>query len=479
MIAVSLRRRVTALVALVLAACAASASGQTGSSPRAGDRWEPDRLRRVIEERYRVVPLSDGVALLPRRENRDVKSIEVRGDLVAINGTSVTGAEARERLGTDAGAILALSYLDPQARRALFEGPPTRGARPPSEAPRAELEANPRSEGQTPPPAAASPESPMPGVSRRTRSDARIRIGGSVHVDENETVDGPVVAIGGSVTVDGDVRQDVVAVAGNVRLGPRAKVGGDVTAVGGTIDKDARAEIGGSVNEIGFRFPHVRLGPAFWFPTTGFLIFGPWVELMAMLFRMVLFGVLAFLVLLLARNPIARIERAAAIEPWKAGLVGLLTELLFIPVFVLTILILAVSIIGIPLLLFVPPLAVLALLAALVIGFTGVAYRIGRWAEHRLGWRPQSPFVLLLVGLLGIWALTIVGRIISLGGWPTAIVSATLLVFGFLVEYVAWTVGLGAAVMTRLGTRPAAGGGGPAVAVATSVPAGHQVGGTA
>jgi hypothetical protein len=35
-------------------------------------------------------------------------------------------------------------------------------------------------------------------------------------------------------------------------------------------------------------------------------------------------------------------------------------------------------------------------------------------------------------------------------------VSSGLLVVGFLVEYVAWTVGLGAAVMTRLGTRGAA-----------------------
>jgi hypothetical protein len=479
MIAVLLRLRVTALVGLVLAGCAASALGQTGSSPRAGDRWEPDRLRRVIEERYRVVPLNDGVALVPRRDNHDVKSIEVRGDLVAINGTPVTGAEARERLGADAGAILALSYLDARSRRALFEAPPNSPGQPAPDTAPAERQPNPPSEAQTPP-ATVSPEYPATGESRRTHGDVRLHIGGSVHVDENETVDGPAVAIGGSVTVDGEVRDDVVAIGGNVRLGPKARVGGDVTSVGGTIERDPRAEIRGKMNEIALsRFPHIRLGPAFWFPATGFLTFGPWVELIAMLFRMVLFGVLAFLVLLLARNPLAQIERAAAIEPWKAGLVGLLTQLLFIPVFVLTIIILAVSIIGIPLLLFVPPLAILALLAALVIGFTGVACRIGRWAEHRLGWRAQSPFVLLFVGLLGIWAFTIVGRIVSLGGWPIWFVSAALLVVGFLVEYVAWTVGLGAAVMTRFGTRPAAGGGGPAVAVAPPGPAGYQVGGTA
>jgi hypothetical protein len=482
MVGDSLRLRLAALLPLVLAAFAATAFPQTDAPQRAAARWEPDRLRRVIEERYRVVPLRDGVALVPRRESRDVKSIELSGDTVAINGTSVTGAELRERLQSDSDVILALSYLDPESRRALFESGRKVGGPPPSAAtPGTEPRGNPPPEGQTPAPSTTgAAESPLRSEPRASQSDAKIHIGGPVQVDENESVDGPVVAIGGSVTVDGEVRQDVVAIGGNVRLGPKARVLGDVTAVGGSIEKDPRAEIDGKINEINFRFPHVHLGPSFWLPATGFLAgaFGPWVELMASLFRMVLFGLLAFLVFLLARNPVGRIERTAAVEPWKAGLVGLLAQLLFIPVFVLTIIILAVSIIGIPLLLFVPPLAILAFIAALVFGFTGVAYRVGRWAEQRFGWAPQSPFVLLLVGLLGIWALTIVGRIISLGGWPIWFVSSALLVVGFLVEYVAWTVGLGAAVMTRFGTRPAAGGG-SAASVGTSVPAGPQVGGTA
>ena len=474
MIPDSLRLRVAALLALVLTAWAAPAFSQAVSSSPSGDWLAPDRLRRVIEQQYRVVPLTDGVALVPRRENGDVKSIEVRRDTVAINGAPVTGAEVRERLGADAGPILALSYLDPQARRALFEEPA--GEPPPvSRVPSAEAP----SEPSTPPAAAAPSENPEGTEPPRTSSDARVHIGGSVHVRENEIVHGPAVAIGGSVTVDGEVRDDVVAVGGGVRLGPKAKVGGDVTAVGGSIERDPRAEIGGKINEIGFGgFPHIRLGHAVWFPAAGFLAFRPWVELMATLFRMVLFGVLACFVFLIARNPIARIERAAAIEPWKAGLVGLLTELLFIPVFVLTCIILAVSIIGIPLLLILVLATIVAVPAIFIFGFTGVAWRVGQEAQHRFGWSIESPFVLLLVGLLGIWALTIVGRIVSLGGWPIWFVSAALLVVGFLVEYVAWTVGLGAAVMTRFGTR-AAGGGGATPPIATPVPAGPQAGGTA
>lgn len=478
--------RVAALAALVLATALAPAFAQQGPVP--SGRFEPQRLRRVIEERYRVVPLRDGVALVPRRESRQVQSVELSGDTVAINGVPVTGAELRDRLGSDSEAILALSYLDPDSRRALFN------VRTPAAAPEAGANRIPRQpaapgEPSNPPVTEreAPPQVQPPSVPSETRrdettrySDTKVHIGGGVQVGEGETVDGPVVAIGGSVVVNGEVREDVVAVGGGVRLGPKARVSGDVTAVGGSVQKDPQAEVDGKINEIGLRMPHVHFGRGFWLPATGIFAgaFRPWVEVMATLFRMVLFGLLAFLVFLIARSPVERIERAAAVEPWKAGLVGIFAQLLFVPVFVLTIIILAISIVGIPLLLFVPPLAILAFIAALIVGFTGVAYRVGRTAQERFGWAQQPPSLLLLVGLLGIWVITIGGRMMSLVGGPAWAVATALLIVGFLVEYVAWTVGLGAAVMTRFGTR-SAGGSGPLTVPPPAVAAGPQGGGAA
>jgi len=121
---------------------------------------------------------------------------------------------------------------------------------------------------------------------------------------------------------------------------------------------------------------------------------------------------------------------------------------------VLTVIILAISIIGIPLLLLVP-FALLALLAALLLGFTGVAYRMGRWAQERFGWGKQSRYLLLVAGLGMVWGLTVLGRIVALAGWPVWILSAGLIGVGFLVEYVAWTIGLGATLLSRFGTRGA------------------------
>ncbi len=458
MVALSSRcLRFVLFVSIVLAASGVATARSQSSDT---SRWDPARLRRVIEQRYTVVQLTDGVALMPRRPRGDVQSIQLSGDTVAINGTIVTGGELRDRLKSDSDAILALSYLDPEARKALFERSPSaspgwvRPSPPPSAAPSAE---------PAPPASHAAPAQSQPSEKQpenvTTRSSAKVHIGGSVDVGEHEAVDGPVVAIGGSANVNGEVREDVVAVGGNVHLGPTARVLGDVTVVGGTIDKDAKAEVDGKINEIGVRFPRIHW-PSFWFPAMVFARggFGPWVHLMGEFFRMLLFGFLACFALLIARTPIARIEQAVAVEPWKAGLVGLLIQMLFIPVFILTIVILVISIVGIPLVFVVAPLEIAALLIALVMGFTGVAYRVGRWAEVRFGWRQQSTFALLIVGLLGIWALTIVGRFVSMGGWSVWFLSSALLLAGFLVEYVAWTVGLGAAVITRLGSRPGTGG---------------------
>jgi len=448
-------RLVPALACALLAASAAIvAQDASAVAPRT-----PEQVRLAVDARYTVVPLKDGVALVPRRPAGTVKSIEVSSQGIAVNGEPVSGAELIQRLGQpDASLILALSYLEPARVHALFGVRPTE---PPSIPP-------PEAGERAPAPTADLPEGPEAASGRResrrnivrelTRSDARIHVGGGVEVRESESVDGPVVAVGGPAIINGEVRQDVVAVGGDVRVGPRGRVLGDVTTVGGNIDKDPQGEIVGRRNQVGIRIPQFQLRPSLWLP--GGLIghaFGAPVEFFAMVFRMLLFGLLACVVFLVARNPIARIEHAAAAEPWRAGLVGLLAQLLFIPVFVVTVVVLTVSIIGIPLLLFVPPLAILIFAVALLLGFTGIAYRVGRWAQSRFGWGSGSPFFMLLVGLLAIWLLTIAARAIALGGLAIWALSSALLVLGFLVEYVAWTVGLGAAVMTRLGTRGSAG----------------------
>jgi hypothetical protein len=156
---------------------------------------------------------------------------------------------------------------------------------------------------------------------------------------------------------------------------------------------------------------------------------------------------LCLVVVIVAERPVSRIARRAGDEPLMSGFVGLLAQVLVVPLTVLTVVVLAVSIIGIPLLLLVP-FALLALLVGALMGFVGVAWRVGQWAVG-----PKSPVVMTAVGVIIIAAGTILARLLGLLPGPIAPLAFIVAVIGFFLEFVAWTVGLGALLLTRFGTR--------------------------
>ena len=88
--------------------------------------------------------------------------------------------------------------------------------------------------------------------------------------------------------------------------------------------------------------------------------------------------------LLFGRDYVERVGVRAASEPMKAGVVGFLIQLLFFPVLVASIVVMVVTIIGIPLLVLVP-FALLAFALLCFVGFTAVTYDVGRLATTRFG----------------------------------------------------------------------------------------------
>jgi hypothetical protein len=410
-------------------------------------------LKSRVERRFRVLPVRDGVVLTPRRDVRGMRSIEIRDGVIAVDGTPTTGAQLREQLGEDANLVLQVSYLAPEAL-STWDGP-----RKPREEPAPPATPAP----ETPAAVETRPSTPAPPDDVHWRkSSAKVHIGSSIVVAEEEHVTDPVVAVGGSVTVLGRVDDDVVAVGGSVRLGPKARVRGDVTAVGGRVEQEKGAEIGGTVNE-------VRIGPQFdfrpwhafdgnWF--NGWSAVGDSFRLVGTLMRISLVVLLVTIVALIASGPVERIGERAGREPWLSGFTGLLAQLLFIPVLVLTIVILAVSIIGIPLLVLVP-FGIIGFLLAVLVGFAGVAHRLGRWAVG-----PDRPIlVALAVGVVLVSAVALLTRLLTMLPLPLWPVTWVVGLTGFLVEYAAWTVGLGAALLTRFGTR-----GGRTMSYAGAVP---------
>lgn len=388
----------------------------------------PSDLRDQLRERYDIVALQQGVALVPRQAGSGQRMIQIVDGVVTVDGETLTGRQLRDRLGQDADLILQVSYLDRQQQREL---------------------AGPTSEASS----AAAATQTAESIERVTREDV-VRFGGSVSVGRNERVQGDVVAIGGSADVDGEVTGDVVAVGGSVTLGPEAVVRGDVTAVGGTLTRAPGARIFGRVDEVGVGTRGFRRG---WRFSDMFGSFWSRVgSLTASVLRMTLLVLLGVIAVAFGRSPIERIAARTAASPLRSGLIGLLAEILFLPVLILTVVVLAVSIIGIPLLALVPFAALLVMLVMLV-GFIGLAYRIGRWLTTRFGWTERGAYAAVAIGVVAIGALTLVAKLAALAGG--FLLGAPLTALGYLVEYVAWTIGFGAAILawyetqTRFGPR--------------------------
>lgn len=399
-------------------------------------------LVRQIERQFDVLLLREGVALRPKTDVRGARSIEISGGAIAIDGAPVSGSELRDRLGADAaGAVLQLSYLMPAEQRALF------GAAPPAP-PQTPAAGNPAPDVPVP---VEPPNPDEPTRSRRTNDSGsdRVRIGGSVNVDASEIVDGDVVAIGGSATVDGEVQGDVVAIGGNIDLGPRAVVTRDVVVVGGKLTRADGAKVGGSVKEIGWGMGGAnRVMPPNWFGNWWQRGFGNAFALVATLTRLAVLCLFAALVILLGGSYVEQVGQRAVAEPVKAGVIGFLAQLLSFPLLVITIIVLVVTIVGIPLL-FAVPFLILALGVVALIGFTAVAYQIGRRVVTGMAWPEPGPYATTLAGILVLLSPTLIARLIGVAGIPFPVTS--LLAFsGFVVEYLAWTIGFGAVALLKL-----------------------------
>ena len=408
-------------------------------------------LRAQLSSRYDIVALQQGIALVPKTANPRVRMIQVVNGAVTVDGDTLTAAQLRDRLGADAGSVVQLTYLSAAEQRQLASPEATSTAAP--TAADTGTSAQPPTPNPTPAPAPA-PETPTRPVAR---NGDIVRIGGGdVNVSENERVEGDIVAIGGRVNVDGEVTGDVVAVMGGLTLGPHAVVRGEVTAVGGPFNRDPQSQVYGKVNEVGIGANGQTIPP--YNINMRNLLFGTLASrverVVTTIVRVLMFILFALIVMAVGQRPVQQIAARIGAEPVRSGLVGLLAEILFVPVLVVTILALVVSIIGIPLLVLVP-FGIILIGIVMLVGFTGAAYMVGTWTLDKFGRTERNPYLTAAIGIVGIAGLTLVGRLFALavGG-----VGAPFYIAGYVLEYLAWTVGFGAAIQTwlQMRRRPAA-----------------------
>lgn len=305
------------------------------------------------------------------------------------------------------------------------------------------------------PPAAPEPqarppaEPPAPVTYRLTGT--RVAIGQDVHVAADEEILDGVAVVGGSLRVEGRIRDGAVVVGGDVHLLPTAQVHGDLVLVGGTLIRDPGAMVSGGVSYVSVGDWSRSLGLFDWRPRLVFGEAGRWISLGATVFRVALLSALMVLVLLVARTPVARVGRAAAAEPVRAAIVGLAAEVLFLPLVLVGAVALGITIIGLPFVFLLVPLAFLLAFVALILGYTALACRLGEWLEDRLGWRPRSAYLATAMGLILIVAPTVLARLLGVAPEPLRLAAVAVLTAGMVAEFLVWTIGLGATLMTGFG----------------------------
>lgn len=256
---------------------------------------------------------------------------------------------------------------------------------------------------------------------------------GSVTVEEDETVDGPVVAVG-PIIVKGLVDGDVISYK-RITVTSTGEITGDARAP--EILKMRGATISGGRYETDIpKIPDLEL-----FETTS--------DTSLTVSLSILAGLLfcGFLASAIVRRPLERVRDCIRTICIKSFFMGLLAIFLFAPLFAL----LCLTIIGIPLAIFVLPIA---LLGAIIMGTIALGYFIGEKVSHRFGLRPASQLAQVIIGLTVFYIPWIIMSFLwmSHSSFNRGL-GTFFMVMAIIINSIGVLTGLGSVIFTRFGSR--------------------------
>lgn len=259
-------------------------------------------------------------------------------------------------------------------------------------------------------------------------------IGGTATLEPESTVTGSVVVVGGNLEADGLIEGDLAVVGGNANLGPEAIIGGDLVTFGGNVNR-GMAKVEGDVISgeeldfpFSFRFGNWFEGPMGFAPSirTSFL----W-RVGQYIFQSVMLAALAMLVTMFFPKQTRLVADTILEQPVLAGAFGLLTVIVGTVLFVLLIVTICLALAGIA--------GIALMVAGWVFGLIALGLEIG----ERMGNALNRSFQPVMAAGLGTLVLTAVVN--GIGFIPCV---------GWLAPFLVGSVGLGAVLMTRYGSRP-------------------------
>jgi len=238
---------------------------------------------------------------------------------------------------------------------------------------------------------------------------------------------GDAVALNGQVRIMGEVEGDVIVLGGAAHLASSARVGGNVFVLGGVIEAAPGAIIGGrSVAYPSASKAWLTLleGPALGIDSSSPLVVG------AKLAMTTAWMVLVLLFTATTGRQVLSTSQTVASEPFRCFWVGL-TGVLAMVMTALFFNLFSGGLVGVPLILLVVFFAVLLKLWGMVAAF----HALGAWLGSKALKRQLPPLNAAVAGLLVLSAIKLV---------PVA---------GLLIWHGATFIGVGAALVTKLGRR--------------------------
>lgn len=317
-------------------------------------------------------------------------------------------------------------------------------------------------------------------------SDFRVHVDEDVVIPEGSVVEGSLVIIEGTLRIEGEVRGDVIVVDGALEVMESGVVDGEARIAdarvlrnvgevrGGIVDvleddREAREALRDSLreeirNEIRRDLRNEIRQVTRMEHDDGFSIMAPFnavargvggvLEKLVTIFILALVGAgfLAF-----AGENMETIAETARRSPGRAAMVGVAGSFLLIPVWILGLVALLVSIVGIPVAIAWAPLFPLAAGLAALLGYLAVAQNTGEWlADSSFPWtgwiRKSNPIFTLVAGLIGLALAFMVGHVVSILPF-FGFIGNLLFAAGVVITIVAMQIGFGAVLLTRGGRR--------------------------
>ncbi|MFT5232259.1 MAG: hypothetical protein ACI9UQ_000278 [Candidatus Krumholzibacteriia bacterium] len=280
-----------------------------------------------------------------------------------------------------------------------------------------------------------------PEAPQRVINGNIIKIWDDVEISDTEDVRGQVVVIFGNAKVDGRVDGNVVTVFGNLLLSEDSEVSGTAVAAGGYLDQAPGAEVGDVVS-----VDFLRIGKGNGWQKFGLLDGWSFAITQAGFLLTLVLGIIAVMIL-----PQQRLERIVATlqeSPLPSLGVGTLGAIGGHFAIAIILVVLVLTVIGVPIALLVALGLLIVVLAAIVT----CSAAVGQFIWRTLTGESRSLLLAVAVGMIVLHLPSFIGSLLAVTSNASAAASVFSII-GVLIKTIAYLLGLGAIIISRFGLK--------------------------